>query len=147
MEINNNIAFGSHRSILKTLWKKGLLPTVKRGFYGDILTRENVTLEHLSTFSRTHSSRFDNLVLASAAKNHTRGSEPLWKIIDIEHAKNYLKQFVDVHVSELFDGNKYISMITRKLKNLGIDIKKGIIKKRFKNQTKTRCRYRCAMRR
>ncbi|MCR4880350.1 MAG: hypothetical protein K6A44_00130 [bacterium] len=152
MEIESNTSFGSHHSILKTLWKQGQLPTVRRGFYGGFLTQGNVTLEHISLFSRTHRSSLDNVVLATATKNHDRGSRPLWKIIDIDTAKAYLAQFRDVHVTGKFDGNMYIRLITRKLQNIGINIEKGIIEKRrqahqfvqiHRNRRSRRLNYHC----
>lgn len=146
MEITNSISFGSHHSVLKTLWKKGLLPTVKKGFYGEVLTSGNISLEHLALFSATGNNRLSNLVLSSEETNHARGSSPLWKIINIIAAKDYLTQFKGVHVVGKFDGDNYVNMITKTLKNIGIDLEKGIIKKRFKNQTKMRRRCRCCWR-
>lgn len=142
MEIKSNTNFGSHHSVLKTLWKRGQLPTVRRGFYGDFLTQNNVTLDHLSLYSKTRRTSLDNVVLASADKNHARGSRPLWKIINIDRAKEYLEQFRGVHIIGRFDGNLYIKIITRKLKNIGIDLEKGIIKKNPRTETRMKPRVR-----
>ena len=44
------VSFG-YTSILKTHWKNGLMPTVTKGLYGDELTQENVSLEHIKPHS------------------------------------------------------------------------------------------------
>lgn len=135
-KIDNSINFGSYHSILKTLWKAGKLPTVTRGFYGDVLTRSNVSLDHISIYSQSKRSSLDNFVLSSKLKNHARGSAPIWRVINIEKAKSYLEQFKDVHVTGKFDGNLYIRLIKRKLENLGIYLETGIIKPRYRGTAK-----------
>ena len=60
-------SFG-YSSPLKTIWKKGGLPTVKKGFYGDTLTKKNVSLEHLKARSKGGKTSLENLVLASKEK-------------------------------------------------------------------------------
>lgn len=129
MQITNDISFGSYHSVLKTLWKRGQLPTVKRGFYGDILTLSNVSLEHLSPHAHSKRSDLHNLVLASVSKNRHRDSTPLWKIIDMDTATDYLEQFRSVHIAGKFDGADYINMIKKRLLNMGIDLDKKIISK------------------
>ena len=110
------INFG-YKNVLKTEWLNGNLPTVKKGFYGDTLTKTNVTLEHLKPHSKGGKTELPNLVLASKRQNMKRSNEPLRKFFNPDTCKEYLAQFVDVK-TPLFDGNKYIKMITKRLKGL-----------------------------
>lgn len=113
----NSTSFGySHP--LKTLYIKGKLP-VKYGFYGDRLTKKNVSLEHLKPFSKGGKTELNNLVLASKQKNQDRGNADIRNFANIETIIKYLSQFIDVKI-EWFDGNKYINGIIKTLTNLGV---------------------------
>lgn len=115
-----NVSFGySHQ--LKTMWKKGLLPQVKKGFYGGELTLDNLSLEHLKPHSKGGRTTWENLVLATQKNNQTRGNNPLKDFIDIEKAKEHLLQFKDLKIGK-FDGNKYIKSIIKTLSKEGLDI-------------------------
>lgn len=116
----DNISFG-YSNVLKTQWLKGNLKTVKYGFYGDKLTKKNVSLEHLKPKSKGGKSELENFVLASKYKNQLRGNKDIRPFIDKECALKYLLQFVGVKADN-FNGDNYIKMIIRTLKNLGIDI-------------------------
>ena len=105
-----------YSSPLKTLWRKGKLP-IKYGFYGDILTQRNVSLEHLLPHSQKGKTNLSNLVLASKAKNNARGNEPIDKYLDVKTVMKYLAQFKDIRVNG-FDGNKYIAGIVSTLGGL-----------------------------
>jgi len=50
-DYSSNVSFG-YNSPLKTLFKKGKLPTVTKGFYGGTLTNKTVSLEHLIPHSQ-----------------------------------------------------------------------------------------------
>lgn len=113
---SNNPNFGYH-NILKTEWIKGNLPTVKRGFYGDVLTKINVSLEHLLPHSKGGKTELNNLVLASKQKNNARGNKDIENFIDRDSVVNYLNQFIGVRTKQ-FDGNSYIKMILTKLEEL-----------------------------
>ena len=102
---------------LKTMWKKGQLPQVKRGFYGDTLTLRNVSLEHLHPKSKGGKTELDNLVLASNRLNNARGDKPLIQFIDFKAMARYLDQFRNIKVKG-FDGNNYIAMILNKVGEL-----------------------------
>lgn len=118
MEIKqvDNVSFGyTHK--LKTLYKKGKLPSVKYGFYGDELTPKNVTLEHLQCISKGGKTELDNLVLASANKNQERGNSPLFSMLNWKYAGQYLEQFHDIKLKN-FDGNTYIKMVLETIKKL-----------------------------
>ena len=113
-------SFG-YKSILKTKWRKGKLPTVKYGFYGDKLTQENLSLEHLKAHSKGGKTNLTNLVLASKPKNEARGNRDIRDFIDKQKAIDYLKQFINVKFKD-FNGNKYIVEIVKTLRKLGVDI-------------------------
>lgn len=102
---------------LKTMFKKGQLPSVKYGFYGEKLTTKNVTLEHLLPCSQGGKTELKNLVLATANKNQERGISPLSSMLNWEYAGRYLEQFRDVKLKN-FDGNKYIDMILNTIREL-----------------------------
>ena len=110
------VPFG-YSHYLKTMWKKGQLPQIKTGFYGDKLTLRNVSLEHLQPKSKGGKTELENLVLASNRLNNARGDRPLIEFIDFKAMARYLEQFRNLKVKG-FDGNKYIAMILNKVGEL-----------------------------
>lgn len=112
----DGVAF-KYQNILKTLYKKGKLPSVKYGFYGDELTKEIVTLEHLKARSKGGKTELRNLVLASANKNQERACRPLSEMLNWECVGRYLEQFRNVIVDG-FNGNQYIQMILKTIKEI-----------------------------
>ena len=104
---NPNFGY-SHQ--LKTLWKKGQLSQVRYGFYGQLLTKKNISLEHLKPISQKGKTELSNLVLASNKINNERGDKPLGEYLDLKAMAKYLEQFKNIKVRG-FDGNKYIAMI------------------------------------
>ena len=103
---------------LKRLWDQGKLPTVKYAFYGDLLTPQNVTREHLEPASLGGTKRFGNIVLASKQKNNARGNKDIGLFASLDNAKRYLAQFKDVNLPEL-RGSRYIKAVIKTLKKLG----------------------------
>lgn len=114
----DNISFG-YNNILKSEWLKGNLPTVKRGFYGDVLTKKNVSLEHLQPRSKGGKTITGNVALADKGMNAKRGIEPIEKYVTFEMWKSYLKQFEKIK-NKFIDGMAYIKAIC---KEQGFDIK------------------------
>ena len=106
-----------YSSPLKTLWRKGKLPSVKYGFYGDVLTQRNISLEHLKAHSKGGKTNLTNLVLASKAKNNARGNDAIGDYLDVNNLVRYLKQFKDIRIKD-FDGNKYIAGVQATLGGL-----------------------------
>lgn len=120
IQFNDGTSFGySHP--LKTLFKKGKLPTVEYGFYGDKLTKKNVTLEHILPRSKGGRSILENYALASREKNQARGNRDIKDYIDIETVRNYLKQFIGVHLPG-FNGNKYVRQVKNTLRKLDVEV-------------------------
>lgn len=95
---------------LKTAWKKGQIPQVKKGFYGEKLTKKNVSLEHLKPISQGGKTQWQNLVLADNKINNARGDKPLSEFINYKAMGEYLEQFKNIKIKG-FDGNRYIAMI------------------------------------
>lgn len=117
MNVKPILTFDGYKSPLKTLWKAGKLSNVKRGLYGDLLTKDNVSLEHILPHSKGGRTVLSNLALASKAKNNARGSEPLSRYLNKEMVENYLEQFKGVHARG-FSGKKYIEMLRKTFKEL-----------------------------
>lgn len=101
---------------LKTLYKLGKLP-IKYGFYGDILSTKNVSLEHLQPKSKGGKSTLSNYVLASKRNNTLRGNDDLSEHFNPEAAERYLNQFINIKAKG-FDGNEYIKMILKTIETL-----------------------------
>lgn len=120
----DNVSFG-YKSILKTNFIKGKLPSVKYGFYGDRLNNKNVSIEHLKPKSKGGKSTLDNFVLASKEKNNLRGNKDIRNFAQREKILNYLYQFMGIKLPN-FNGDKYIADIIRTLNKLGIDLTKGV---------------------
>lgn len=106
-----------YSSPLKTLWRKGKLPSVKYGIYGDILTQKNVSLEHLQPHSKGGRTKLSNLVLASKRNNQKRGNQDIKEFLTPESLMRYLRQFRDIKVND-FDGNRYIIEVVKTIGDL-----------------------------
>lgn len=106
-----------YSSPLKTLWRKGKLPSVRYGFYGDRLTQKNVSLEHLKAHSKGGKTNLANLVLASKEKNNARGNDAINDYLNVKNIIRYLAQFKDIRLKD-FDGNKYIAGVLATLGGL-----------------------------
>ena len=109
------VSFGGYRSPLKTLWLTGRLKSVTKGLYGDVLTRDNISLEHLIPISKKGKTELGNLVLASADKNARRGCKPLKDYVTKEQAEAYINQFAGIKFMQ-----NYINAITETFKKLGV---------------------------
>lgn len=104
---------------LKRLWDAGKLPSVKYGFYGDKLTHENCTREHLQPASQGGTKRFGNIVLASKQKNNARGNDDITKYATLDNVRQYLGQFIQLK-NEFINGHKYIKEVLDTLQRLGL---------------------------
>jgi len=109
------VTFNGYRSPLKTLWLSGRLKSVTKGLYGDVLTKETLSLEHLIPTSKGGKTELGNLVLASADKNAKRGCKPLKDCVTKEQAEAYIKQFEGIKYMQI-----YINAITDTFKKLGV---------------------------
>lgn len=125
---NSAVSFG-YKFRLKTLWLKGKLPWLQYGFYGDKLTRKNVSIEHLepvSVFKKKMGTKaaekastvWNNVVLASIQKNQERSNYPLGKYINEEARQKYLDQFRGKIIPGYGRGEKYIKAINETIERL-----------------------------
>lgn len=109
------------KSILKTLFKNGELPSVTVGIYGEKLDPKLVTIEHLQPRALKGKSKLANYALANAKENSKRGIDPLLKHTSLDNIKNYFSQFGGVEVRE-FSGAQYIENCAKTLKKMDIVI-------------------------
>lgn len=110
------ISFG-YKNILKTYFQQGKLPSVRYGFYGGELTKDNVTLEHLLPHSKKGLTKLSNLVLSKDINNWNRGNKPLIQFYDPDIFKKYCSQFDGVKLP-FFNGDNYIEQITKTVERL-----------------------------
>lgn len=117
-----------YKSILKTEWLKGNMPSVTNGIYGGKLTKKNVTLEHIQPHSKGGKTELRNLALAVNVNNFKRSSKPLSTCLTRDMFETYCKQFEDIKLPD-FDGKKYVidlaKTVDRLLNQGGKQIKKG----------------------
>lgn len=99
---------------LKTLFRKGLLPTVKIDAMGNKLTKKNVTLDHIIPKSKGGKSVTGNYMLAEKKFNNVRGNDPLMEWASMKGIIRYLNQFINVRVGK-FIGNDYIVDVLKTL--------------------------------
>ena len=99
---------------IKTLFKKGLLPSVKVDAAGNTLTNKNVTLDHIIPKSKGGKSYTGNYMLATKKFNWDRGADPLLQRVTTEGLLTYLNQFIGVRVKG-FIGNDYITEVLKTL--------------------------------
>lgn len=118
MQINpaQNISFG-YKSVLKTYWLKGKMPSVTHGIYGSELTKDNITLEHLIPHSKGGKTTIGNLALSKNINNWVRSNQPISKFLDKDTFEAYCEQFKGVKLP-LFDGDNYIKLITKTVERL-----------------------------
>ena len=118
MKINpiNQINFG-YKSILKTYWREGKLPSVTHGIYGGELTKDNVTLEHLKPHSKKGRTVLNNLALSKNINNWKRGNKPIGDFLDKDLFEQYCEQFKGLKLP-FFNGDNYIKEITKTIERL-----------------------------
>ena len=112
------VNFTGYNNVLKTAWKQGKLPTVTKGIYGKILTKDTISLEHIVPHSLGGETTLDNLFLADMYENSKRGIKPIADVITEKQLTDYLRQFMGVKIKG-FNGDDYIRRIIRKIEQLG----------------------------
>lgn len=101
----SNISF-QYSHPLKTLFKKGKIP-LKYDFYGEPLTKKNVTIEHIRCVCNGGKTQLQNIVLSSANANQIRGNRPLSEVINYKAMGEYFEVFKDKVFGDI-NGNEYI---------------------------------------
>ena len=94
------ITFNGYSSVLKKYYNSGLLPSVRCGLYGDILTKKNLSIEHIIPRSKGGETILYNLALASKRMNNLRGNQPLQDFLIPKKAIDYLLQFKDINLPD-----------------------------------------------
>ena len=112
------IAFGYY-NILKTLYQKGKIKP-KYGLYGDRLTKDTVSLEHIVPKSKGGKTETGNLALTSKKMNNLRGNKPIEDFLTPENLARYIDYFLHVKIPE-FDGVKYVKELLKSI-NKALDI-------------------------
>ena len=110
------ITFG-YKSVLKTEWLKGNMPSVKYDMGGNLLTKDNVTNGHMLAKSKGGKTNLSNLTLETANYNFMKGNKPFSWFFTKEGFDTYCEQFKNIKLPN-FDGLDYIEKITRNAKNL-----------------------------
>lgn len=105
------IQFG-YRSILKTEWLKGNMPSVTHDMAGNLLTKENITNGHMLPHSKKGATALHNLMLETKEYNLLKGNKPFSSFFDFDGFKAYCEQFKDIKL-ENFDGMEYITSIAK----------------------------------
>lgn len=116
---NQNLAFKGYQHPLKTLFKKGQMPSVKYGLYGEPINPDNVSLEHLKPHSWGGKTEYGNLALADRNANSARGSKPLADVLSWEMLEKYLKQF-NFRIRDVFNGYEYQEKVRTTCEHLGV---------------------------
>lgn len=115
---NIGIAFG-YKSVLKTYWREGKLPTVTKDIYGKPLVE--ATIEHIKPRSSGGKSNLFNYALANPTDNFKRGSDPIMEHTTFENVYNWFKQFVNIKLPHL-DGQEYIRITAKKFGKTGYEV-------------------------
>lgn len=115
----NDISF-QYSHPLKTAYKKGLMPEVINGLYGEKIVKPSI--EHLTPHSQGGKTTWNNVAITDAKANNLRGVRPIEELVTKEMWKAYLKQFINVK-NKFVDGLQYINIMCKRFQ---IDIKEII---------------------
>ena len=115
----NPVPFKGYVHPLKTLFKKGLLPSVTKGLYGGNLSIKNASIEHLKCFSAGGRTTYRNIALATRSNNSARGTRPLAEFLSWNMLEEYLQQF-NFRIRGLFDGFAYQKQLRQTCMDLGV---------------------------
>lgn len=113
----DTIPFKKYKSILKTEWLKGNLPTVQKGIYGGIITRDTISLEHVEPVSKGGKTILSNLAIANRFLNTLRGNRPLRFFLDGDKFNEYIEQFEKVNLPN-FNGKEYVRNLIKTVINV-----------------------------
>ena len=112
------VSFNGYSHPIKTMWKRGQLPNVTRGIYGDKLTISNLSAEHLLPVSQGGKTTLGNIALASYYMNNLRGTKPLKEMVSKQMAWDYIAEFINdkhkivqLYVKELFEQFKILGVL------------------------------------
>ena len=112
----NPVSF-CYKSVLKTEWLKGNMPSVTHDMGGNLLTKDNVSNGHMLAHSKGGKTNLNNLMLETKIYNNTKGNKPFSWFFTEEGFKAYCKQFENIKLPNL-DGMEYIKGITKNAERL-----------------------------
>jgi hypothetical protein len=92
------INFG-YKSKLKDEFKKGNIPITK-GFYGGLLDKDNVSLEHCEPHSKGGKNTLGNFVLATVENNNKRGNGDIFRYATKENTEAYFEVFENCDIKD-----------------------------------------------
>lgn len=109
--------FKGRPCVLKILWRKGELPQVTNGIYGDKLTQENLSLEHIVPKCKGGKTELANLALATKKMNNLRNARRITEYITWDNIDIYCKQFKGIRKKE-FSGERYVKILKQTLRRV-----------------------------
>lgn len=104
--VKNPIVF-KYKSVLKTEWLKGNMPSVKHDIGGNLLTKENVTNGHMLPVSKGGKTNLKNLTLETLNYNQMKGNKPFSWFFDIKNFMRYCDEMAKVDLPN-FKGLDYV---------------------------------------
>ena len=116
--VDNKVTF-QYNNIIKTLYLRGKIKP-KYGLYGDRLTKDTVSLEHIVPKSLGGKTETGNLALVTKKMNNIRGNKPLKDYLTPENLTRYIDYFMGINIPE-FNGVKYIKELLKSI-NRALDI-------------------------
>ncbi len=111
------VSFCDYDSPIKKMWSEGKLPRVKYGLYGEVLTSDTLSVEHLVPVRKGGSLAMENTALANKFLNSLRGVEDLKEVLTRKQAFAYIEQFWGNRTQII---NKYIEGIYKTFRKLTI---------------------------
>lgn len=114
--VKNPISF-KYKSVLKSEWLKGNMPTVTHDMGGNRLTKGNCTLGHMQAHSKGGKTALNNLMLETKGYNMSKGNMPFSKFFDWGAFIKYCEQFEKIELPD-FNGKEYIENITKTAQRL-----------------------------
>lgn len=98
------------KTVLKTEWLNGNMPTVIHDIGGNILTPENVTNGHMLARSKGGTNELKNITLETMAYNNMKGNKPFSWFFDAKNFMQYCEEMKQVKLPN-FDGWEYVKSI------------------------------------
>lgn len=107
--VKNPIVF-TYKSVIKTEWLKGNMPSVKHDIGGNLLTKENITNGHMLPVSKGGKTNLKNLTLETLNYNQMKGNKPFSWFFDVKNFMQYCEEMSKVELPN-FKGIEYVKGI------------------------------------
>lgn len=99
-----------YKSVIKTEWLKGNMPSVKHDIGGNLLTKENITNGHMLPISKGGKTNLKNLTLETLSYNQMKGNKPFSWFFDVKNFMQYCEEMSKVELPN-FKGVEYVKGI------------------------------------